>query len=333
MAHAHMTYRPLGRCGTKVSVLGLGGWTTFGGSVTEEEQVRSIIRAAYEAGINFYDIADVYAAGEAERVMGRALADFPRHSLVISSKLYWPMSEDVNDRGLSRKHIRESVEKSLKRIGTDYLDVYFCHRFDEDTPVEETARAMDDLVRQGKILYWGTSEWTGGQLSDAHALCRRLNLNPPQVEQPQYSLLVRDKVEEDVLPEAEKNGMGLVVWSPLASGLLTGKYDRGVPKDSRLGRIDWLREHVLTEERLKRVRSMKAVADELGVERSQLALAWAASRPGVSSVITGATRLEQLRENLGALAIKLSKHALAELDKIFPAASPVLDEEKTKSRR
>lgn len=312
-----MPYRSLGRCGTKVSALGLGGWTTFGASVTDEEAVRTIIQKAYDAGINFFDIADAYEEGEAERAMGKVLSAYPRHRLVISSKVYFPMSDDINDRGLSRKHIFESVEKSLKRIGTDYLDLYFCHRYDEDTPVEETARAMDDLVRQGKVLYWGTSEWSGKQLTDAHRLCDRRNLHPPQVEQPQCNLLVRTRFERDVRPAAAELGMGLVVWSPLASGLLTGKYDDCVPADSRLARIDWLRDEVITEGRLEQVRKFRAIADEVGCSRAQLAIAWALGRPGVSSVILGAASLDQLTENLGALAIDVTDEVSGRLDEVF----------------
>lgn len=315
---ATMTYRPLGRCGLKVSALSLGGWTTFGGSVTDENVVRAILTAAFEAGVNFFDIADVYARGEAERVMGKVLRDFPRHRLVISTKLFWPMSEDPNDRGLSRKHIRESIDASLRRIGTDYVDLYFCHRFDPDTPLEETVRAMDDLVRAGKVLHWGTSEWTGAQIREAHAIADHRNAYAPQVEQPQLSLLVRRKVEGDVRPAAAETGMGLVVWSPLASGLLTGKYDAGVPAGSRLAKIDWLREQVRTEEKLARVRSMEAIARRVGTTRTKLALAWCAAQPGISSVILGATSVAQLRENLESLAVPIDAETARALDELFP---------------
>lgn len=316
-----MTYRPLGACGTKVSTFGLGGWTTFGGSIDSAEATRAILHRAFDRGVNFFDIADVYALGKSEELMGLALAELPRHELVISSKCFWPMSDDVNDRGLSRKHVMESVEKSLRRIGTDYLDVYFCHRYDPDTPTEETVRALEDLVRQGKILYWGTSEWTGDQLRDAAAIADRRNAYAPQVEQPQYSLLAREKVEGDVAPAADELGMGLVVWSPLASGVLTGKYDDGVPDGTRLARIEWLRESLLTDEKLDAVRRMKAVADRLGCSRAQLALAWAAHHDAVSSVILGATSVRQLDENLGALAVELDSDALVELDALFPVAA------------
>ncbi len=322
MAEHEMQYRRLGECGTRVSVFGLGGWLTFGGSVKDEATTREIVHAAFERGVNFFDIADVYARGESERVMGLALADLPRHRLVISSKLFWPMSDDVNDRGLSRKHIVESVEKSLQRIGTDYLDVYFCHRFDQDTPVEETLRAMDDLVHQGKILYWGTSEWPGAELRRVCEMAEGRNLYRPQVEQPQFSLLARKKLEEDVRPAVAAHGMGLVVWSPLASGLLSGKYDEGVPKGARLDspNLGWLRDQLLTEDHVERVRRMKSVADQLGCSRAQLALAWAAAQPGISSVILGATRVEQLVENLGALDVKVDASVSAALDAIFPGS-------------
>ncbi|HKX12417.1 MAG TPA: aldo/keto reductase family protein [bacterium] len=323
MSNFAMPYRSLGRCGTKVSAFGLGGWTTYGGSVKDAENIRNILVRAFEAGINFFDIADVYARGESEKAMGKVLKEFPRHELVISSKLFWPMSEEVNDRGLSRKHIMESIEKSLLRIGTDYLDIYFCHRADPGTPLEETARAMDDLIHQGKVLYWGTSEWSGEQLAQAHQLCNARNLYRPQVEQPQFSLLSRRRVEEDVRDVAVENGMGLVVWSPLASGLLTGKYDHGLPPGSRLAEMEWLRESVITPERMAKVKRFKTLADELGCSRAQLALAWAAAQPGISSVITGATRPEQLAENLGGLKLSLDAAALKALDQIFPAKEEI----------
>lgn len=314
-----MQYRRLGRAGMKVSALSLGGWTTFGALVKDQQITRDIIVRAYDAGINFFDIADIYAQGEAERMMGQVLRMFPRHTLVISSKLFWPMSDDINDRGLSRKHIMASIDSTLQRIGTDYLDMYFCHRYDDETPVEETVRAMDDLIHQGKILYWGTSEWTGAQIREALDVCEEYNLYKPQVEQPQYNLLVRDQVENDVLPVTEANGIGLVVWSPLGSGVLTGKYDDGVPEDSRLAKMDWLRELVLDGENnpIPKVKALKAVADKLGVSRAELAIAWTLRKSGVSSAITGATKISQLESNLKALDIKLDDDVLAEIDAIM----------------
>jgi len=312
-----MRYRPLGNCGTKVSVLSLGGWTTFGGSVTADSSVREILVAAFEAGINFFDIADVYARGESERAMGKVLREFPRNRIIISSKVFHPMSDDVNDKGLSRKHIMESVEASLKRIGTDYLDLYFCHRFDAETPLEETVRAMDDLVHQGKVLYWGTSEWTGAQLREANRLCDAKGYYAPQVEQPQYSLVARDRFETDTAVATQAHGMGVVVWSPLGSGILTGKYDAGFPQDSRLARVGWLREAVATEKNLERVRKFATLATKFGLSRSQLAIAWAAAHPAVSSVILGATSLRQLAENLSALDVDMNEERRAEISKLF----------------
>ncbi len=320
VAHQDMPYRAMGKSGLKLSALSLGGWTTFGGSVTDVAAVRTILHAAFERGVNFFDIADVYARGEAERVMGQALGELPRHELVISSKVFWPMSDDVNDRGLSRKHILESVDRTLQRIGTDYLDLYFCHRFDPETPVEETVRAMDDLVRQGKVLYWGTSEWTAAQLAEAHEVATRRNADKPRVEQPQYSLLVRDKVERFVAPAARELGMGLVVWSPLASGLLTGKYDDGLPDGSRLQAQSWLKDMLYSDDNRARVRAMAPLAEALGASRAQLALAWALSHPDVSSVITGATSLAQLNDNLGAATLRLDDDVRAQLDEIFAVA-------------
>jgi len=316
-----MNYRRLGNAGIKVSELSLGGWTTFGGSLTDRTLARNIITRAYESGINFFDIADIYAKGDAETLMGSILKDFPRHTLVISSKAFWPMSDDVNDRGLSRKHIMESVDKSLQRIGTDYLDLYFCHRYDEETPVEETVRAMDDLIHQGKILYWGTSEWTSAQIQEALDIAEKYGLYKPQVEQPQYSMLVRKRVEDDVLPLTMQHGIGVVVWSPLASGLLTGKYDDALPEDSRLAQIDWLRESIYKEDVIKAVRQLKPVADDLGVTRAQLAIAWTLRKPGVSSAITGATKVEQLEETLKAVEIDLSDDVMARADAVLKSVA------------
>jgi len=314
-----MKYRRLGQAGLKVSELSLGGWTTFGESLTDRQLTRDIITHAYESGINFFDIADIYAKGVSEEMMGAVLKDFPRHTLVISSKLYWPMSDEVNDRGLSRKHVMESIDKSLQRIGTDYLDIYFCHRYDEETPLEETVRAMDDLIHQGKILYWGTSEWSGTQIQAALDLCERYNLYKPQVEQPHYNMLHRDRVESEILPVTEPNGIGLVVWSPLASGVLTGKYDDAVPDDSRLARFDWLRSSHYREEVIGTVRRLKPIADALGVTRAQLAIAWTLRQPGVSSAITGATRPQQLDDTLKAIEIELDDETLRRIDDVIAA--------------
>jgi len=319
MPKSQMTYRSLGTCGMKVSMFSIGGWTTFGDSVKDLNLTRKIIHTAVEAGINYVDLADVYALGACEAAVGKVLKDFPRHELVIASKAFWPMSDDVNDRGLSRKHIMESVEKSLKRVGTDFFDLYYCHRFDPETPMEESIRAMDDLIHQGKALYWGTSEWRGYQIAEAVRFCERHGLYKPKVEQPEYSLLYRSPVERDVAPVAQALGIGLVVWSPLGSGVLTGKYDEGIPDDSRVKRMgaNSLPGNPYTKENVDKVRKMKKLADELGCTRAQLALAWAAAQPGITSVITGATKVEQVKDNLGALDIEITGEITAALDDIF----------------
>ncbi len=319
-----MEYRSLGDSGLKVSEISLGGWLTFGNSVKEAQTAREIIEAAYEGGVNFFDIADIYAHGESEKMMGEVLKQYPRHTLVISSKLFWPMSDDPNDRGLSRKHVMESIDKSLQRVGTDYLDIYFCHRWDEDTPLLETMRAMDDLIRQGKILYWGTSEWSAQQIQRANDLAEQYGLYPPQVEQPQYSLLVRSAFEGSIMPAAERNGMGLVTWSPLASGVLTGKYDDGIPEGSRLAQEKWLINEQ-TDAAVEKVRQLKPIADDLGVSRAQLAIAWILRQEAVSSVITGATKRSQLESNLKAAEVDLTDGLIAEIDAIFDPADEVVE--------
>lgn len=316
MFNPQMPYRTLGKSGLKVSALSLGGWTTYGGTVKDTRLIGTIIRQAYEAGINFFDIADIYAKGESEIMMGQALRDFSRHELVISSKVFWPMSEDVNDKGLSRKHIFESVTKSLKRIGTDYLDLYFCHRYDPETPLEETIRAMDDLVRQGKVLYWGTSEWTADQIREAHRICKEGGYYRPQVEQPQYSLIARERMEKEIIPTAGELGMGLVTWSPLASGFLTGKYDEGIT-EGRLKNMDWLRELLMVPQNIDRVKKMKLIAEKLGISRSELAIAWVLKQTNISSVILGATSPQQLSENLKALKVNMDWELRSELQELF----------------
>jgi voltage-dependent potassium channel beta subunit len=309
-----MRYRRLGDAGMKVSAVALGGWINFGEGKVADERSRAVVERAYELGVNFFDLADSYGKGEAERQMGALLGRYPRHTLVISTKLFWPMSDDVNDRGLSRKHIFESIDKSLKRLGTDYVDIYFCHRPDPDTPLAETARAMDDLIRMGKVLYWGTSEWGASEIVEAHSLCERHGWAKPKAEQPQYSMLWRERVEGQIAPATQPRGIGLVVWSPLAMGLLSGKYDEGIPDDSRFAREEWARERVLTEENAARVRRLRPLADRLGITRSQLALAWALRSPAVSSVITGATRPEQVEENVAAAEVELSEDDLRAIE-------------------
>ncbi len=314
-----MQYRRLGDAGLKVSTIAFGGWINFGSDTISEHIARQTISAAYESGINYFDLADIYANGRAETQMGQILSQYPRHSLVIATKVFWPMSDEVNDRGLSRKHIMESIAKSLRRLQTDYVDLYFCHRPDPNTPLLETARAMDDLVHQGKVLYWGTSEWSGAQISEVLQLCARYNLYPPQVEQPNYSLLNRQRVEAEIVPVTEPGGMGLVVFSPLAQGMLTGKYDEGIPDGSRFARETWAKERFMTDANVTKVRQLAPIAAELGITRGQLALAWVLRQPGISSAIIGATRSEQVRENVIASDVTLNDEVVAQIEAIVSA--------------
>lgn len=310
-----MEHRRIGNSGLKVSAVSLGGWLTFGKGV-DEDATRRILRAAIDRGVDFIDLADVYGKdGAAERTVGRILPEHRRSALVISSKVFWPTGEGANDRGLSRKHIKESCEASLRRLGTDYLDLYFCHREDPETPLEETARAMDDLVHQGKILYWGTSCWSAGSLLKTHALAGLRNLYAPIVEQPQYNLLARD-VERRVMPVARRLGMGLVVWSPLAGGALTGKYDEGLPDGSRAATTRWV-DNYLTDETRPKLRRFSGIARELSCTPAQLALAWCLRRPEIASVITGATRPEQVDENVRAVDVRIPADVVRELDALF----------------
>ena len=295
-----MHYRRLGRSGLKVSEISLGAWITFGKQV-DQTAAANLIHAAYDQGINFFDNADMYGGGQAETLMGEAIKNLPREALVISSKVFWPTMPGPNGRGLSRKHVMESIHASLRRLGTDYVDLYFCHRYDPDTPLEEVARVMDDLVHQGKVLYWGTSEWEAQQIAQIVGICRQFGLVPPSMEQPQYNMLHRRRFEEDIAPTCRELGMGITTFSPLYQGILTGKYNQGIPAVSRASLEDmgWMRDRI-TPERLAKVRSLTNIAQELELTTGQLALAWILRRKEISSVITGATRLEQLDENVAA---------------------------------
>jgi voltage-dependent potassium channel beta subunit len=314
-----MEYRRLGHYGLKISEFSLGAWVTFGGQVGEEV-ARECILAAYEVGVNFFDNADVYASGNAEIVMGKVIKDLKRTDLVISSKVFWPTGPGPNDKGLSRKHIMESCHASLQRLGVDYLDLYFCHRYDPEVPLEEVVRAMDDLVHQGKILYWGTSEWRGGQIAHAVGLARQWGLYPLAVEQPQYNMFHRHIVEPELVEAAQQHRIGLVVWSPLASGILTGKYNEGIPAGSRMAdpNYEWLRQFV-TPDKIAKVKQLTEVAAELGASMSQLALAWLLRLPEISSVITGASRASQVHENLKAADVKakLTPEVLMRIEEIL----------------
>jgi len=303
---AEMRYRRLGRSGLKVSALSYGSWLTFAERI-DAAGAEDCLKAAYEAGVNFFDNAEAYAEGRSEALMGEILAKlgWPRETYLVSSKVFWG-GPKPNQTGLSLKHVVEACHAALRRLRVDYLDLYFCHRPDPETPIEETVRAMDLLQRQGKILYWGTSEWSAQEIMQAHGLARQLGAAPPSVEQPLYNLLNRHRVEEEYRRLYAEIGLGATTWSPLASGILTGKYRDGVPEGSRLSlpKADWLRE------RLERYRQrglpellsqLEAVAAKIGASPAQLAIAWCLKNPDVSSVILGAARPEQLAENLGAL--------------------------------
>lgn len=311
-----MHYRRLGQSGLKVSEISLGAWVTFGNQIDESTAI-NLIKESFDQGINFFDNADMYANGEAEIVMGKAIATMPREELVISSKVFWPTFKGPNGRGLSRKHITESINASLKRLDTDYVDLYFCHRYDPDTPVEEVVRTMTDLIHQGKILYWGTSEWEASQIMQAYGVAREFGLIPPTMDQPQYNLFHRKRVEDTVMPVTRELGMGLTTFSPLYFGLLSGKYNNGIPKGSRASLDDysWIRDHI-TPERIEVVKCLTEVANDLDITPAQLAIAWILRRKEVSSVITGATRLEQLDENLGA-SEAYGKLTEIDIDRIF----------------
>jgi voltage-dependent potassium channel beta subunit len=314
-----MQYRRLGHSGLKVSAVSLGAWTTYGGSVKDKVRITDIVKTAFEGGINFFDNADIYARGEGETYMADVLEALaiPRHHLVLSTKTFWPMSEVVTDRGLSRKHVHESIDRSLERMRTDYVDIYFAHRYDPETPMDEIVEAFSDVVRSGRALYWGTSEWSGAQIAEAHTLAKANGLVAPVTEQPQYSLLHRDRVETEILPVTEGKGIGLVVWSPLAMGVLTGKYDDGLPAGARLTDNETFRGRLLSEANIARVRALNGVADDLGITRSQLALAWALRQRGVSSVITGATQVSQIEETLKGADIVLDDTTLARIEEVM----------------
>ena len=302
-----MQYRRLGRSGIKVSVLSFGSWVSFGPQL-DTGKARDCLDAAYRAGVNFFDNAEVYSGGESERIMGAAIAElsWPRSSYVISSKFYWGISDHVNARAtLNRKYLLEAIDPSLERLGLEHLDLVYCHRPDPETSIEETVWAMSDIVSSGRAHYWGTSEWSADEIRAAWDVADRRNLHKPVVEQPQYNLLDRRKVEREYRRLYDDIGLGLTTWSPLASGLLSGKYLDGVPEGSRatLPGYGWLRDQLTNPAANAKVRNLAAIAEELGCSLAQLAIAWCAHNPRVSTVITGASRVEQVEENMGALTV------------------------------
>ena len=303
-----MKYRYLGNSGLKVSELSFGSWVTFGSQVDVDKAV-SLMKIAYEAGVNFFDNAEVYSSGKAEEIMGKAIkkAGWKQKDLVLSTKIFWG-GDGPNERGLSRKHIIEGMDGSLKRMGLEYIDLVFAHRPDIHTPIEETVRAFDHLINQGKAFYWGTSEWSAQQIMEAYGVARRERLIPPLMEQPQYNMFHRERVEVEYQRLYTEIGLGTTIWSPLASGLLTGKYNDGIPEDSRasLEGYEWLRKRFTdkeAQEQIQKVIKLSKVAKKLSCTTAQLALAWCLLNPHVSTVITGASRSSQVEENMKALEI------------------------------
>jgi voltage-dependent potassium channel beta subunit len=302
-----MEYRRLGRSGLKLSTLSFGSWVTFKAQL-DDELALACLDAAHDAGVNFFDNAEAYAGGESERIMGRALAklDWPRNSYVVSTKFFWGIHDGPNTRTtLNRKYLLDAIDGSLERLGLDFVDLVYCHRPDPDTPVEETVWAMHDMIERGRALYWGTSEWPAADIRAAWDIADRDRLRKPVVEQPEYNLFNRRKVERDYVRLYEDLGIGLTTWSPLASGALTGKYLDGVPQGTRasLPGYSWLREEVTDPRRHEAIRQLQGIAVELGCTLAQLAIAWCARNPHVTTVITGASRVEQVRENMAALDV------------------------------
>ncbi|TWT45616.1 L-glyceraldehyde 3-phosphate reductase [Phycisphaerae bacterium RAS1] len=315
-----MNYRRLGKAGVKVSEIALGNWLTHGNGVGDDV-ARACIRKAYDLGVNFFDTADIYNRGAAEEVFGRELAAFRRQDIVLATKLFWPMSDNVNDKGLSRKHTFEALHNSLRRLKTDYIDLYQCHRHDPEVEMFEIVRTMDDLTRQGKILYWGVSEWPAIEIANACAIARQINAYPPVSSQPEYSYAARRIETNGVISACRQEGVGNVVWSPLKQGLLSGKYSGGkVPADSRAASdrmSGFLKE--IDRRIVDRVDQLRGAAQRCGGTPAQLALAWLLRRETVSSVITGATRVPQVEENCAAIDMKLDDAVMKQIDELFPA--------------
>jgi aryl-alcohol dehydrogenase-like predicted oxidoreductase len=311
-----LKYRKVGKSGLKISEISLGSWLTYGGTV-ENKIARDCMTTAVENGINFIDSAEIYAGGKAEQVISEWLAEetVDRKDLVISSKVFWPTSENINDWGNSRKNIANAIEGTLSRLNTDYIDIYFLHRYDYTTPVKETISIMDDLIRRGDVHYWGTSVWTAAQLERVNAAAKEMGAHKPIVEQPLYNMLSRH-IELEVLPVGKTHGMGFTVFSPMAQGLLTGKYNDGIPEGSRGANSKWLNRY-LTEENLAKVRELGKIASSLDITTGQLALAWILRRNEISAAIVGATRPEHVIENAKASDISLSNDAIEQIEEVL----------------
>jgi voltage-dependent potassium channel beta subunit len=326
MTMTAMNYRRLGHSGLKVSELSFGSWVTYGNQMGTDT-ARECMAAAYDAGVNFFDNAEVYAKGEAERIMGEALRrmGWRRASYLVSTKLYWGLHDGPNEKNtLNRKYLLPAIDGSLSRLGLDYVDLVFCHRADPDTPLEETVRAMHDIVASGKALYWGTSEWPAADIAAAWHIADKHHLHKPVMEQPQYNLLHRDRVEKEYARLYREQGLGTTVWSPLASGLLTGKYNAGIPADSRatLKGFEWLAERLTDPAKVAAARRLVPIAQDLGCTMAQMALAWCLKNPHVSTVITGASRPAQVIENMKALAVvgALTPDVMARIETALAAA-------------
>jgi voltage-dependent potassium channel beta subunit len=324
-----MEYRRLGKSGLQLSALSLGSWLTFGQQISDQV-ADELMGIAYDAGVNFFDNAEGYAAGKSEEVMGKIIKahNWERESFVVSSKVFFGTENKGPNRvGLSRKHVIEACNGALKRLQVDYLDLYFCHRPDKQTPIEETVWAMNTLLQQGKILYWGTSEWSAAEIMEAIRVAKQYNLIGPTMEQPQYNLLERNKLENEYLLLFKEYGLGTTIWSPLASGLLSGKYTSGEAKDTRLDMkgMEWLKETALAEEKLEKVKKLQSLADGLNVPLAKLSLAWCLKNPDVSTVILGASKAEQLKENLTTLEVLplLSEEVMKNIEEIMQT-KPVL---------
>jgi voltage-dependent potassium channel beta subunit len=320
-----MEYRRLGKSGVQVSVLSFGSWVTFHKQI-EDNSADELMGIAYEHGINFFDNAEVYALGESEKMMGRALKkkNWDRSSYLVSSKAFfgWRGKHNKpNQTGLSRKHLVEACHEALQRLQTDYLDLYFCHRPDKNTPIEEVVLTMNTLIQQGKILYWGTSEWSGVEIMEALRVAQQYHVIGPTMEQPQYNLFERNKIENEYLEIFRNIGLGTTIWSPLASGLLTGKYNEGIPEGSRLGLsgFEWLKDKWLLDDRLKKIKKLGEYASKLGISVASLSIAWCIKNPNVSTAILGATKKEQLLDNLKALEVlaTLTPEVMEKIEKIM----------------